>query len=144
MNFKAISSFVVLAVLATAAVAQEETHHASPGAGGAPSSLTVFFKSGSSSINPKQRAVLDQASRTYNEGRPIVMIIAGSSDRSGDSKANLILSQRRATAVLQGLLDRGIPAERFQVLAKGETEPAVPTAHGVPDQRNRRVVISWH
>ncbi len=110
----------------------------------APSSLVVLFDKGSSRLRPQDRAILDRASRAYNEGKPIVMIVTGSSDRSGSARSNLALSQQRATAVLRGLLDRGIPAERFQVLAKGETELPVPTKQGVAELQNRRVVISWH
>ncbi len=109
----------------------------------APPSLVVFFDKGSSTLRRKDRAILDRASRAYNEGRPIVMMLTGTSDRVGDAQANLALSQRRATAVLRGLLDRGIPADRFQVLAKGQTELPVPTNAGVPEVKNRRVEISW-
>ena len=111
---------------------------------GAPSSLVVLFESGSSALRAQDRATLDRAARAYNEGKPIVMILTGSSDRVGDAKLNLSLSQQRATAVLKGLLDRGIPAEHFQVLAKGETELPVPTQPGVAEGRNRSVEISWH
>ncbi len=111
---------------------------------GAPSSLVVLFDSGSSTLRAQDRATLDRAARAYNEGKPIVMILTGSSDRVGDAKLNLSLSQQRATAVLKGLLDRGIPAEHFQVLAKGETELPVPTQPGVAEMRNRSVAISWH
>ena len=110
----------------------------------APSSLVILFDIGSSELHPKDRLILDRASRTYNEGKPIVMIVTGSSDRSGSAQSNLTLSQQRATAVLRGLLERGIPADRFQVLAKGETELPVPTPKGVVERENRRVVISWH
>ena len=87
--------------------------------------------------------MLDHASRAYNEGKPIVMILTGSADRTGSAEANLELSQRRAAAVLKGLLDRGIPADRFQVLAKGETDLPVPTSTGVAEGQNRRVEITW-
>ncbi len=110
----------------------------------APSSIVILFDKGSSNIRPRDRAILDRVSRVYNEGKPIVMIVTGSSDRAGSPRANLALSQQRATAVLRGLLDRGIPAERFQVLAKGETDLPVPTKQGVAELQNRRVVISWH
>ena len=110
----------------------------------APSSLVILFEPGSSELRAKDQAILDHASRAYNQGKPIVMIITGSSDRTGAAQANLTLSERRATNVLRGLLDRGIPADRFQLLAKGETELAVPTPRGVAESQNRRVVISWH
>ena len=110
----------------------------------APSSLVVLFDLNSSKIRDRDQAILDRASRAFNEGKPIVMTVAGNSDLSGNAKANLLLSQRRAEAVLQGLLDRGIPANRFQIVAKGQTEPPVPTPDGKREAANRRVVISWH
>ena len=58
-------------------------------------------------------------------------------------KSMLELSERRAAAVLRGLLARGIPADQFQVLAKGETELPVPTNLGVAELQNRHVEITW-
>jgi outer membrane protein OmpA-like peptidoglycan-associated protein len=112
-----------------------------PAAGPAP--LVIHFDTGSTRITTKDEEILDQASRAYNEGKPLVMVLTGSTDRVGAPKKNLALSQRRATAVLNKLLDRGIPADRFQVLAKGETELAVPTQEGVSEAENRRVEITW-
>ena len=147
-----VGSLMIAAVLGSgAAVAQpaEPVKISAPSdapkaSTGAPSSLVVLFESGSSVLRAEDRATLDRAARAYNEGKPIVMILTGSSDRVGDPKLNLSLSQQRATAVLKGLLDRGIPAEHFQVLAKGETELPVPTQPGVAEMRNRSVAISWH
>ena len=110
----------------------------------APPSLIILFDSNSSRIRDQDKAILDRASRAYNEGKPIVMTLAGNSDLTGNAKANLLLSQRRAEAVLRGLLDRGIPANRFQLVAKGQTEPPVPTPEGTKEAANRRVSISWH
>jgi outer membrane protein OmpA-like peptidoglycan-associated protein len=45
--------------------------------------------------------------------------------RGGTAAGNLRLSQKRAIAVLRGLVAGGIPVERFQILAKGATEPSV-------------------
>ena len=109
----------------------------------APAPLAVYFKTGSSVLREQDRAILDRASRAYNEGRPIVMILTGTSDRVGDAQSNLTLSQRRATAVLNALLDRGIPAERFQILAKGQSEISQPAKQSVADLKDRRVEITW-
>jgi outer membrane protein OmpA-like peptidoglycan-associated protein len=40
-------------------------------------------------------------------------------------------------------VSRGIPIERFQVVAKGGTDPAVPTPPGVGEERNRCVELTW-
>jgi outer membrane protein OmpA-like peptidoglycan-associated protein len=109
----------------------------------APASLVVYFDVGSATIRNADKAVLDHASRAFNEGKPIVMILTGTADRTGDAAVNLELSQERAAAVLKGLIARGIPADRFQVLAKGETELPVPTNAGVAELQNRRVEITW-
>ncbi len=126
-----------------AAPEADKTSPAPKDAAGAPSSLVVLFDEGSSTLRAQDKATLDRASRAYNEGKPIVMIVTGTSDRVGNPRMNLSLSQKRATAVLAALLDRGIPADRFQVLAKGETELPVPTKAGISEARNRSVEISW-
>jgi outer membrane protein OmpA-like peptidoglycan-associated protein len=109
----------------------------------APAPLVVYFDLGSTTIRNQDKAVLDHASRAFNEGKPIVMILTGTADRTGDAAVNLDLSERRAAAVLRGLIARGIPADRFQVLAKGETELPVATNAGVAELQNRRVEITW-
>lgn len=109
----------------------------------APESLVLHFDLGSSSIRPQDEALLDQASRLYRDGNPIVMIVTGSTDTAGAPELNLSLSQQRASTVLRGLIARGIPAERFQIVAKGETDLLVQTEDGVEEERNRRVEITW-
>jgi outer membrane protein OmpA-like peptidoglycan-associated protein len=123
----------------TAAIAQTSPSPAAK----APDSLSVFFNTGSASIDAENQRVLDQAARTYRDGKPIIMVVSGGSDATGSAAGNLRLSQLRADNVLQGLVARGIPVERFQVLAKGETEPPVPTPEGTAEARNRRVEITW-
>jgi outer membrane protein OmpA-like peptidoglycan-associated protein len=155
---KSILSFVLvascLAASATAYAADSSTPAKNPAdaaktdapeaaAPAAPAPLVVYFDLGSVAIRNEDKGVLDHASRAFNEGKPIVMILTGTADRTGDAAVNLDLSQRRAAAVLRGLIARGIPADRFQVLAKGETELPVPTNEGVAELQNRRVEITW-
>jgi outer membrane protein OmpA-like peptidoglycan-associated protein len=116
---------------------------AQPEAAKGPDSLSIYFSPSSAAITAQGDSVLDQAARTYRDGKPIIMVVSGGSDTTGSAASNLSLSQRRADNVLQGLVARGIPIERFQVLAKGETEPAVPDPRGKAEPRNRRVEISW-
>jgi outer membrane protein OmpA-like peptidoglycan-associated protein len=121
-----------------AATADPQTNvaTASP-APSAPSSLVLYFSPGSATVRQQDVALLDLA------GHPIVMIVSGSTDATGSPGLNLRLSQRRADNVLQGLVARGIPIERFQVMAKGETDPVVQTKPGLAEERNRRVEITW-
>jgi outer membrane protein OmpA-like peptidoglycan-associated protein len=154
MNKRVLPVFLVASCLAASAAAQTTDSSPPPkdstdaaktdaAATAAPAPLVLYFDMGSSTIRNEDKAVLDHASRAYNEGKPIVMILTGTADRTGDAQVNLELSERRAAAVLRGLLARGIPADRFQVLAKGETELPVPTNLGVAELQNRRVEITW-
>jgi outer membrane protein OmpA-like peptidoglycan-associated protein len=149
---KSILSFVLVASCLAASAAAYAADSSTPAAktdapkaeaAAAPAPLVVYFDLGSAAIRNEDKAVLDHASRAFNEGKPIVMILTGTADRTGDAAVNLEISQLRAAAVLKGLIARGIPADRFQVLAKGETELPVPTNPGVAEAQNRRVEITW-
>ena len=59
----------------------------------------------------------------------------------GSEFNNLLLSARRAEAVKQGLLARGIPADRVKVQALGASDPV--NASDPTSPENRRVVIQW-
>jgi OOP family OmpA-OmpF porin len=114
-----------------------------PEAAKAPDSITIYFGTGSAGISPDGAAKLDQAARLYREGQPLLMTVSGGADATGSPVANLHISQRRADAVFQGLVARGIPADRFQIIAKGSTQPAVQAGEGVPEPKNRDAVITW-
>lgn len=108
-----------------------------------PDPLRIFFDTNASQISPDGLATLDQAARLFRDGNPIVMIVAGGTDAVGPADYNLHLSLRRAEAVAQGLADRGIPADRLQILGRGASELPVPTETGVDNPQNRVVEISW-
>lgn len=105
--------------------------------------LVLHFDIGSTAIRPSDVALLDKASRLYRDAHPIRMMLTAGSDTVGPPDVNLRISQSRAYAVLEGLVERGIPAERFELVAKGEADLAVATPNGVADPRNRRVEIRW-
>lgn len=105
--------------------------------------LVLLFDTGSAGLGARNDAILDQAARIYRESNVIIMVVVGGTDAVGSAAQNLLLSQQRANAVARGLLARGLPAERTQILAKGETNPAVPARRGVAEPQNRRVEIIW-
>ncbi len=68
--------------------------------------------------------------------------LVGHSDSVGSERSNMILSQRRAEAVRDRMIELGMPPEIFRIEARGESDLAVPTGEGVRNQANRRVVLS--
>ena len=109
----------------------------------APDYMEIFFAPGSSAIREDDMPTLEHAARLYRDGKPIVMVVSGGTDATGSPDLNLRLSVARANAVVRELVERGIPIERFQVVGKGITDPAVPDENGKPEPRNRRAVITW-
>ncbi|WP_136684104.1 OmpA family protein [Falsirhodobacter xinxiangensis] len=105
--------------------------------------LSISFPTGAAAVPAEGLDTLDEAARLFRAGNPIVMIVTGGADTVGNAGRNLQLSVARAQAVADGLVARGIPADRLQVLGRGTTELPVDTSAGVAEQANRVVEISW-
>jgi outer membrane protein OmpA-like peptidoglycan-associated protein len=129
-----LASFCAAGLLGAAA-------QAAPAAAAAPDSIVIYFDTGSASMRADDLLLLDKAARLYRDGHPILMTVSAGADATGSPVKNLHLSQERADAVFQGLVARGIPADRFQIVAKGQTDPAVQTEGEEP--KNRRAEITW-
>lgn len=110
----------------------------------APSQHLAFFAWDSVYISPVARTIIEQAAADYKAGRVVQLNIAGHTDRSGSAAYNQGLSVRRAQAVAKLLGELGVPASALTVQGFGETRPAVPTADGVREERNRRVEITFN
>jgi outer membrane protein OmpA-like peptidoglycan-associated protein len=133
---------IAMLMIAAPVIAQEAASTAAEETSESPW-LKVYFDSGSATITPDQAATLDRAVRTFREGDPFVMVVAGGADKVGDPAVNLSISLMRATAVATALTERGIPIERLQVLGRGNSELQVQTPDGVAEEENRVVEISW-
>ncbi|MEM9036711.1 MAG: OmpA family protein, partial [Actinomycetota bacterium] len=67
----------------------------------------------------------------------VTITVVAHTDAVGDEDANLRLSQRRANAVRDYWVDRGVEADRIITDARGESDLLVPTDG--PELANRRV-----
>jgi outer membrane protein OmpA-like peptidoglycan-associated protein len=67
--------------------------------------------------------------------------IEGFTDSRGGEDANVVLSQRRASAVRDVLVGHGAPAERLSVHGYGEAYPVAGNDTATGRQMNRRVEI---
>lgn len=83
----------------------------------------IFFETGSSELLASSRSELDYLYELLL-GRPTLKIeLIGHTDNIGATDDNLKLSEARATAVKQAIVDRGIDARRISVLGKGASQP---------------------
>ena len=107
-------------------------------------SLTVQFENGSDRLTPAATHTLDELGRALSnpELAQYSFHIVGHTDTVGRPDANRTLSERRAAAVSDYIATRyNVDRARLVALGKGQDEPLVPTALGVPEPRNRRVQI---
>ena len=67
--------------------------------------------------------------------------VTGHTDRVGSAGNNDKLALKRAQAVAQMLIDRGIKTKRVRAVGRGERAPLVPTKDGKREPKNRRVEV---
>jgi len=88
--------------------------------------LFAFGKSSLDDLSGEGRAQLDGLASRLLAGRPFEIVhVIGHSDRIGNAKANLDLSNRRAVTVRNYLVQHGIPADRITAVGRGNVEPLV-------------------
>jgi OOP family OmpA-OmpF porin len=108
----------------------------------AAANFIVYFDFNSDKLNPAALKVVDDAVAEFKRRGRAALTLAGHADKSGSSAYNQRLSKRRADAVMSAMVARGVPANIITEQAFGEDRPAVPTADGVKEARNRRVEIT--
>jgi outer membrane protein OmpA-like peptidoglycan-associated protein len=106
-----------------------------------PRSFLVFFDTGKSALSPDARRVIRDAADEYKQFAPVRVVVLGHTDLVGKPARNQLLSERRAKAVLAGLIRAGVPQERITAGAFGESQPAFVTPDNIPEPQNRRVEI---
>ncbi len=88
--------------------------------------LFAFGKSSLDDLSIEGRAQLDALATRLLTGRPFEIVhVIGHSDRIGNAKANLDLSNKRAIAVRKYLVEKGVPADRITAVGRGAVEPIV-------------------
>jgi len=102
----------------------------------------VVFDSGSTSLSPATRAILDnflagQRTRPIPSGATLTAY----TDRVGSRRANLNLARRRAMAVRDYLVAGGMAPAGINLVATPEEQGLVETADNVPELQNRNVQI---
>jgi len=104
--------------------------------------FTVYFAFGKATLSPEARSVIEQAVGATKQGSFTHITVTGHTDTVGSERYNQGLSERRAAAVQAELTAEGVPPDEIVASGVGKSDLAVPTAEGVKEPRNRRVVIT--
>jgi peptidoglycan-associated lipoprotein len=86
---------------------------------------SVYFGFDSSELTAKAQAILDRQAAFLNVNPTMVVIIEGHADERGTREYNLALGDRRAVAVRDYLLAKGLNAARVRTVSYGKERPAV-------------------
>lgn len=86
-------------------------------------SADALFAFDKSVLKPEGKATLDDFARQLSGAQYEAIFVTGHTDRFGSNEYNQKLSERRANAVKDYLVSKGVPANRINADGKGETQP---------------------
>ena len=99
----------------------------------------VGFEYNSATLTSDSRPVLDDAAADLKKYPRLKVELQGHTDSRGSDQYNLKLSQRRAEAVRDYLLNQGVPSNQLSAKGYGETRPKASNDDDAGRAENRRV-----
>ena len=153
---KMLTAAALIAAMALAGCANNEEvttpagDSTATGAGGpAPDSVAyfnqvvgdrVFFDTDEYTLDAEDRATLDRQAQWLQTNAGTNVTVEGHADERGTRQYNLALGARRANAVRQYLVSRGVPAGRVQAVTFGKERPVALCSDESCWSQNRRGV----
>ena len=99
----------------------------------------VFFATNSSRLTSAAKATLDKQA-AYIKSSKISVVIEGHADERGTREYNLALGERRANAVRDYLMSKGIAKASIKVISYGKERPVNTESSALAWSQNRRSV----
>ncbi len=104
--------------------------------------VAVRFDTASDTPGLAAREALQPLVRQMVNNPRAILLITGHTDAAGDARTNLELSQRRAEAIRDALVEAGATPSRMTIVARGEAAPVAENDSIEGRGRNRRVEVS--
>jgi OOP family OmpA-OmpF porin len=101
----------------------------------------VHFDFDRYTLRPEATRVLDEAVNAMREDATLRLNIEGHTCNIGTAEYNLALGDRRATAVRDYLVSRGVTANRLTTVSYGEERPKYDNAKEETRRLNRRAAL---
>ena len=101
----------------------------------------LYFDYDSDKILPNSYAEIERLSLFLKRNKQIKIEIIGHTDNQGSKSYNLDLSRRRANALMNALIQKGISADRLSAQGKGSEAPIATNDTEEGRAQNRRVEI---
>lgn len=106
-----------------------------------PLKFVLYFEKGGTELTQESMTYLPEILKDVNQRLGSEVLVVGHTDTDGAADANDALSLKRAKAVSQLLIEKGVDANKIEPVGRGERELLVPTADEVAEAKNRRVEI---
>ncbi len=100
----------------------------------------VFFAFDSSALSENAEEILDTQVEWLKKHENVNIIVQGYCDERGTREYNLALGERRANAVRDYLVAKGVAADRISTISYGKERPAVLGNTEAAWAQNRRAV----
>lgn len=102
----------------------------------------IQFEIGKDVIRKISFAQLDEVVKILNEYTDYEMLIEGHTDNTGKVDKNQLLSQKRADAVKNYFVQKGIEASRMNAAGFGDSKPLAANTNAINKAKNRRVALT--
>lgn len=99
------------------------------------------FASGQSQLRREARDNLQKVIDLINANPGTSVLIEGHTDSQGSANLNQVLSQRRAEAVRDALIQQGVDGSRLRAMGLGKDRPVADNGTAEGRARNRRVEV---
>lgn len=106
--------------------------------------LYINFDVDKADIKPDGKEVVDQIAKALQQDVSLKIAIGGHTDNTGDAGHNKKLSDDRANAVMQSLVEAGIDKSRLAAQGFGAERPLVANDSEENKSKNRRVELVKH
>jgi peptidoglycan-associated lipoprotein len=104
----------------------------------------AYFAFGSADVTERDHRILEKLAQCFIKGAMFghSMALVGHADPRGDEEYNLLLGGRRADAVRQALIERGLDTRRVQASSRGEYEAKGTDEEGWRQDRRVDVLLA--
>lgn len=101
----------------------------------------IYFEFDSAVLDTSSMAGIDAIVRFLSSDPQMRILVIGHTDNIGEEEYNMSLSERRAAAVRDALIKKGIAPQRLEITGEGSSSPLLPNDTEHHRALNRRIEI---